>query len=160
MIDKCKNCPIKNPEACYCQKVGIRLYCDKLPKFENVVISMTSDIPYQTSDIESEKEIKEFPSVLEQGKNFLSSMIRYYRNDFKNAPEDIYRDRLEKCLGCEFLKDSRCLKCGCFVAMKALLAHEKCPVDKWLPYERKNGENSRDPAENYELIVNPPGCNC
>lgn len=42
--------------------------------------------------------------------------------------------RLSICRACEFFKESpamRCLKCGCFLNLKARLETEHCPINKW-----------------------------
>ncbi len=41
--------------------------------------------------------------------------------------------RLEICKTCEFFNSiqSRCTRCGCFMAVKTYLKAEKCPVGKW-----------------------------
>ena len=40
--------------------------------------------------------------------------------------------RLKACEGCPHLsKARRCLKCNCFVDLKAALATESCPAGKW-----------------------------
>ena len=50
--------------------------------------------------------------------------------EFKNylkADNDIIKDRISHCRECEFLTR----KCGCFMKIKTLLAHSKCPIGKW-----------------------------
>ena len=55
--------------------------------------------------------------------------------EFKNylkADSDIIKDRIDHCKNCEFLtKKFRCTQCGCFMKVKTLLAHSKCPIGKW-----------------------------
>ena len=48
--------------------------------------------------------------------------------------EEVLKMRWDLCLGCEFLKDDKCLKCGCFMKVKHKLAMAKCPIDKWDRY--------------------------
>jgi hypothetical protein len=47
--------------------------------------------------------------------------------------DEVKAERLSACEGCEFfLGISRnCLKCGCFMDLKAGLPHAACPVGKW-----------------------------
>ena len=64
--------------------------------------------------------------------------------DMRTAPKAIKRNiihdesvlkmRWDLCLGCEFLKDDKCEKCGCFMKVKHKLAMASCPVDKWDKY--------------------------
>ena len=48
--------------------------------------------------------------------------------------EDVLKMRWDICLGCEFLKDNKCEKCGCFMKTKHKLAIASCPVGKWDKY--------------------------
>ena len=48
--------------------------------------------------------------------------------------EEVLKMRWVLCLGCEFLKDNKCEKCGCFMKVKHKLAQAKCPIDKWDRY--------------------------
>ena len=48
--------------------------------------------------------------------------------------EDVLKMRWDLCLGCEFLKDDKCEKCGCFMKVKHKLAMASCPIDKWDRY--------------------------
>ena len=48
--------------------------------------------------------------------------------------EEVLKMRWDICLGCEFLKDNKCEKCGCFMKVKHKLAMASCPVGKWDKY--------------------------
>jgi hypothetical protein len=48
--------------------------------------------------------------------------------------EDVLKARWDLCLGCEFLKENKCEKCGCFMKVKHKLAMAKCPIGKWDRY--------------------------
>ena len=48
--------------------------------------------------------------------------------------EEVLKMRWDICLGCEFLKDDKCDKCGCFMKVKHKLAMASCPVGKWDKY--------------------------
>ena len=48
--------------------------------------------------------------------------------------EEVLKMRWDLCLGCEFLKDNKCEKCGCFMKVKHKLAMASCPVGKWDRY--------------------------
>jgi len=41
--------------------------------------------------------------------------------------------RIENCVNCPSFQPerSRCLKCGCFMNIKARLVTSKCPIGKW-----------------------------
>ena len=48
--------------------------------------------------------------------------------------EDVLKMRWDLCLGCEFLNDNKCDKCGCFMKVKHKMAIAKCPEGKWDRY--------------------------
>ena len=50
--------------------------------------------------------------------------------------QDVLKMRWDLCSNCEFLKDNRCLKCGCFMKTKHKLGGDgiSCPVGKWGEY--------------------------
>ena len=48
--------------------------------------------------------------------------------------EEVLKMRWDLCSGCEFLKDNKCEKCGCFMKVKHKLAMASCPIGKWDKY--------------------------
>ena len=48
--------------------------------------------------------------------------------------EEVLKMRWDICSGCEFLKDDKCEKCGCFMKVKHKLAMASCPIGKWDRY--------------------------
>lgn len=46
--------------------------------------------------------------------------------------KDRYSDRLGKCMVCQHLdQGTTCKICTCYVSVKAWLATEQCPINKW-----------------------------
>jgi hypothetical protein len=45
--------------------------------------------------------------------------------------DQIAEERISYCNSCEFFKQSRCTKCGCFMASKSKLKSVSCPIGKW-----------------------------
>ncbi len=45
----------------------------------------------------------------------------------KRTDSAAYRERLDKCLGCDELINGMCAKCGCFVEIRAAYAFRQCP---------------------------------
>lgn len=41
------------------------------------------------------------------------------------------RTRRSICSHCEFMLNTRCQKCGCFVSTKTTLEAAKCPINRW-----------------------------
>jgi len=40
-------------------------------------------------------------------------------------------NRWSICKSCEFLENTKCSKCGCFMEVKTQLAAVECPIGKW-----------------------------
>ncbi len=59
-----------------------------------------------------------------QAKSLMKGESLMVSDDEKNR-------RLSICRECEFLKNSRCEKCGCFMNFKAKLSSEHCIEGKW-----------------------------
>lgn len=45
--------------------------------------------------------------------------------------QEVYKDRLDICNSCEYLKGTQCGICGCYVKVKAKWTTENCPKNKW-----------------------------
>ena len=77
------------------------------------------------------KEINEFAETNE------NIDMRTASNTIKRSiihDEEVLKMRWDICSGCEFLKDDRCLSCGCFMKVKHKLAMASCPEGKWDRY--------------------------
>jgi hypothetical protein len=77
------------------------------------------------------------PSMGAMTKNLAQSVIRNVQSVAAGNPlrltEQDANSRLEICKTCEFFNSiqSRCNKCGCFMAVKTYLKAEKCPIGRW-----------------------------
>ena len=49
----------------------------------------------------------------------------------EKASDTEYEKRLSQCKSCDNLLSATCLKCGCYVEIRALSAGAHCPVKKW-----------------------------
>lgn len=83
---------------------------------------------------------------MENGKHCLKCLLReldqdqYFRNlhdyiegldeEIKAAPA-LYEERLGTCKSCDLLADAMCRACGCFVELRAVIAGNRCPYDRW-----------------------------
>ena len=77
----------------------------------------------------------EMPSKGQMAKNAASSLAKNLKslaegNRLKADPDEIER-RKAICADCEFMQNSRCAKCGCWMQYKAILRAESCPIGKW-----------------------------
>ena len=51
-------------------------------------------------------------------------------DDDIRADEEVYQKRLSICKRCGSLMDGVCLKCGCYVEMRAAVKNNRCPSEK------------------------------
>lgn len=63
--------------------------------------------------------------------NLASDAANWAASGFGMAPKEVAQARLAVCEACEFYKDKRCKKCGCFMEAKAAMGSSKCPEGKW-----------------------------
>ena len=47
------------------------------------------------------------------------------------ADDGVYEKRLAVCKGCNYLNEGMCGACGCFVELRAVIAKNVCPYQKW-----------------------------
>ena len=68
--------------------------------------------------------------LLEAGENVTYKEITEYINSLdKNdlVSDNDYNNRLKECKNCDNLISGTCLKCGCYVEIRARLKGESCP---------------------------------
>jgi hypothetical protein len=49
----------------------------------------------------------------------------------EKAGAGIYAQRLDTCLSCDCLVSGTCIKCGCFIELRAARSNQSCPAKKW-----------------------------
>ncbi len=56
-----------------------------------------------------------------------------HRQDRRDSKADkaVYEDRLAVCKECKYLNEGLCGACGCFVELRAVIAVNRCPYEKW-----------------------------
>lgn len=68
--------------------------------------------------------------LLEAGEKKSFACIKEYissLDDDLKVSNDVYRKRLEICKTCDHLLSGMCLKCGCYVEVRAILNNKDCP---------------------------------
>jgi len=77
------------------------------------------------------------PTIGAMARNLAQSVSRNVQsvsagNNLRLTQEEA-NSRLDICNTCEFFNkvQSRCTKCGCFMAVKTYLKAEKCPIGRW-----------------------------
>ncbi|RKM61425.1 hypothetical protein D6855_05900 [Butyrivibrio sp. CB08] len=56
---------------------------------------------------------------------------RQLMSDDERSSDEEYKKRLALCKECDKLIDATCLKCGCYVEIRALSKRAHCPGKKW-----------------------------
>lgn len=69
-------------------------------------------------------ERKSFDSV----KDYIETL-----DDELKVSQEKYKNRLAICKTCDYLISGMCLKCGCYIEVRAVLKNKNCPNDnqKW-----------------------------
>ena len=68
------------------------------------------------------------------GKDDVIAQVKKTRElltDDERASDLEYKNRLSLCKECDKLIDATCLKCGCYVEIRALSKGAHCPAKKW-----------------------------
>lgn len=68
--------------------------------------------------------------LLEAGENKSFETVRDYISNLSDAlkvSSETYRSRLDCCKNCDCLISGMCLKCGCYVEVRAVLKDKSCP---------------------------------
>ena len=82
-----------------------------------------------------EEDISKFPSTFQMARNAFKQAwdstkgMLSGRNFLIEA--NTANNRYSICEGCEFFKEKRCTKCGCFMEAKVHLELATCPIGKW-----------------------------
>lgn len=88
-------------------------------------------------DLPKKIEKNDFPSLKQMAFSLTDVIKENITNAVSNgvllASEEEREKRFDICVACEFLmhKQSRCLKCGCYMNLKTRLKVSKCPIGKW-----------------------------
>ena len=84
--------------------------------------------PEETQSVPEQK----MPGLFKQGKNFIGSAAKHIAGGAKESSSELFKARMDACNSCEFKTEGeRCLKCGCFVKLKAKWESADCPIGKW-----------------------------
>ena len=85
-----------------------------------------------------------FVARVEAGRNFAAAAAGHVAAGMPKASDGEIIRRHDICLGCEFLQDNACTKCGCPISRvrgyisKLSWADQECPVGKWGKEEPKS----------------------
>ena len=83
------------------------------------------------------ENLESFPSIFQQARNLAKQAWLSGVDAAKGKPllstAEKANERIKICEGCEFYKQNRCLKCGCYMAAKIHVESSGCPINKWGP---------------------------
>lgn len=105
----------------------------------NFVVKDNISANTSQSDIENQTKTQpQMPSILDMSKNLVKTAADVAKSvvisgePLKLSDEEKNK-RLSICESCEFYnkEQSRCTKCGCYMAVKTYLKAATCPVGKW-----------------------------
>ena len=72
------------------------------------------------------------PGLLRMAVSATKAMMKFIGSGLKTTAPDIQQNRMATCQACEHHTGLRCRICGCFTNVKTRMAHEQCPIGKWL----------------------------
>lgn len=78
-----------------------------------------------------EQDKPKLPSKITMAKNLAKALAEHVVSGEGKASTEELENRLNICSVCPHRKDDRCSVCGCFLAAKAALRSQPCPLDKW-----------------------------
>jgi len=80
-------------------------------------------------------KFNKMPSVTQQVKNLILSTANVLAQAALTgkirAEPQVVGIRIGLCQKCRYLEGTRCTVCGCYIALKAGLKAESCPMRKW-----------------------------
>jgi hypothetical protein len=72
-----------------------------------------------------------YPGVWTMAQTFTASAAQFVASGGKTVTREVREERLSICKMCPQYDGTRCIQCGCFIAAKTWVPHEKCPAGKW-----------------------------
>lgn len=89
----------------------------------------------------AEENISEFPSAFQLARNLLKQAWTSSIDAAKGKPflatAEKAAARMDICKACQFFREPRCTRCGCFMDKKVHFESSQCPVNKWGPSLQK-----------------------
>jgi hypothetical protein len=90
-----------------------------------------SEINSRCPQPEDESAPESPASLLDAAASFATAMASFAASGFKTVDESLHELRMSHCSPCEHRHGTRCMLCRCFIAKKAWLPHEDCPIGRW-----------------------------
>jgi hypothetical protein len=85
------------------------------------------------------------PSLARQAWNLARALADFVADGCRTVSEPEYRQRLEICDACKYRRNTRCMKCGCRLALKARGRAFQCPIQAWPKPEQQLPSSTGEP---------------
>jgi hypothetical protein len=87
--------------------------------------------PATTAAASTQQPAVQYPGYWTMAQTVTASAAQFVASGGKTVSREIREERLSICKLCPQYDGTRCIQCGCFIAAKTWMAHEKCPAAKW-----------------------------
>lgn len=71
------------------------------------------------------------PGATTQIKSVFNALGKFIADGMHLTSDEEYKSRLAICESCDQFSNDRCVKCGCYVSIKARAQVFQCPLNKW-----------------------------
>jgi hypothetical protein len=71
------------------------------------------------------------PNLLKQAANLTKAIAEHVASGAQKSSTELVEARLAVCSGCPYRNDAQCSICGCYLAAKAGMKSQQCPVGYW-----------------------------
>lgn len=122
---------------CFCANKMVKINSGNIPLYvcthcpwASRVVNESMLRPTGESVITADPNFKQ-PSVIEMGKEFVTSTVKHVLNGASSVSDTVYQERLAICNTCEHRENTRCKLCTCNLPRKAKRPLEECPIGKW-----------------------------
>jgi len=95
-------------------------------RFEEAYLLWVASLPEEEAGTRSLP-----PSLKTQAKTATKAAADFISSGFKKVARVEHDRRVEVCDSCSDLAKGRCIRCGCFMTLKAWLPSQNCPIGKW-----------------------------
>src|SRR5262245_23885988 len=85
------------------------------------------------------------PPLWQRAWNLTQAVAAYVSDGCQSVTPDEYRNRLTICQSCPERSDNMCLKCGCYLPIKATVRAAECPLARWPPPQAGQGTPTQIP---------------
>ena len=129
---------IADSDRIYCRHTAVSAPNNLVPAVACRVCPQRTRTCDDPRPVPSEEELQvaltsqpQMPGVATQAWNIMTAARDFVADGFRTVTAETYQARLSICDECEQRHGDRCLKCGCFLTVKAKGRTFECPLNKW-----------------------------